>query len=359
MDVVAEAPAGEAVGQFADRMLGLVNDAMLGLMVSIGHRTGLFDRMAEHPARTSEEIARAAGLDERYVREWLGAMVTGGIVDYDGTERRYALPRERAASLTRAAGPDNLAVLTQYVALLGGVEDAIVECFRKGGGVPYSSFGRFHELMAEESAQVHDDLLVETIIPLVPGLVGRLEAGIDVLDVGCGQGHAVNLLARAFPGSRFSGFDISRQAIAAAEAESAALGLSNTRFEVRDVAALDGSTRYDLVTAFDAVHDQAHPARVLRGIHDSLRPGGAFLCVDIAASSDLADNVDHPLGPMLYTFSTMHCMTVSLAEGGAGLGTVWGEQRALEMLAEAGFVDVAVEHVDGDIQNNYYVAWRR
>ena len=147
--------------------------------------------------------------------------------------------------------------------------------------------------------------------------------------------------------------------MAAATEEAAALGLGNARFEERDVATLGGAAAYDFVTTFDSVHDQARPDVVLRAIHDMVRPGGTYLCVDVRASSDIADNVDHPLGPFLYTVSCMHCMTVSLAQGGAGLGAAWGEQKALAMLAEAGFSDIRVETVEGDIANNYYVATNR
>ncbi len=344
------------VEEFAGQMVGILNHSMLGLMMSIGHRTQLFDKMAALPPSTSETIAEATGLNERYVREWLGAMVTGSVVEYDPADRTYVLPPEHAAMLTRAAGPDNLAMLTQYISLLGRVEGDVVECFVKGGGVPYASFGDFQKLMAEESGQIHDALLVEAIIPLATGVTERLQGGIDVLDVGCGQGHALNLLGKAFPKSRFTGYDLSSEGITAARAESTTLGTSNTQFKVKDVATLDAPAQYDLVTVFDAIHDQADPTRVLKGIYDCIRPGGVFLCVDIAASSNLADNIEHPIGPMLYTFSTMHCMTVSLAQGGAGLGTMWGEEKAREMLAEAGFSEVAVHKIEGDIQNNYYVS---
>ena len=201
-----------------------------------------------------------------------------------------------------------------------------------------------------------DAALIDTVLPLVEGLPARLAEGIDVADVGCGSGHAINLMAKAYPASRFVGYDFSAEAVAAATAEAASLGLTNARFEERDVATLDGAAAFDLVTTFDAIHDQARPDIVLRAIHDMLRPGGTYLCVDVRASSDVADNVDHPLGTFLYTVSCMHCMTVSLALGGAGLGAVWGEQTALAMLADAGFGDVRVETVEGDIANNYYVA---
>ena len=348
--------AQETAEEFTERLVGVLNDATLALMISIGHRTELFDCMARLANSTSEQIAEAAGLHERYVREWLGAMVTGRIVDYDADTTTYALPHERATRLTRAAGVDNLAMLMQYVSLLGNVENQVGECFTNGGGVPYSAYPDFQRLMAEESAQIHDAHLIDTIVPLVPGLVDDLNAGIDVLDVGCGRGHAINILASAFPKSRFTGIDISEDGVDQARAEAASRGLGNARFEVQDAAALDKPNNYNLVTAFDAIHDQAHPAKVLAGIHYSLRPTGAFLCADIAASSSLGNNIDHPLGPSLYTFSTMHCMTVSLAQGGAGLGAVWGEERALQMLAEAGFAYVAVHRLTGDLMNNYYVA---
>jgi SAM-dependent methyltransferase len=125
---------------------------------------------------------------------------------------------------------------------------------------------------------------------------------------------------------------------------------------VADAATLDQTPRFDFITTFDAVHDQAQPAVLLRGIAGSLRPGGVYLCVDIRASSRLADNLAHPLGPFLYTVSCMHCMTVSLALDGAGLGAVWGEQLARQMLADAGFTSVEVKTVEGDVTNNYYIA---
>ena len=351
-------PDAEGVQAFAGQLIGVLNSGMLTLMLSVGHRTGLFDTMSGMDAASSATIASAAGLDERYVREWLGAMTTGRIVEHDPQAGTYRLPPEHAAMLTRAAGPDNLASFAQFVALLGKVENQVVDCFRNGGGVPYSEYPEFQRLMAEESGQVLDAALISTVVPLVPGLHERLVAGIDVADVGCGSGHAINLLAQAYPSSRFVGFDFSEEGIAAARAEAAAAGSSNATFDVRDAATLSGPPAFDLITTFDAIHDQAQPARVLQGIHDMLRPDGVYLCVDIRACSDLAGNLDHPLGTFFYTVSCMHCMTVSLALGGDGLGAVWGEELALSMLRDAGFRDVEVRTVEGDIANNYYIARR-
>jgi SAM-dependent methyltransferase len=347
---------GEDPAEFAGRMLRTMNEAALALMVSVGHRTGLFDVMAAMPAATSAEIASRASLDERYVREWLAVMTTGRIVEHDGAAGSYSLPAGHAAWLTRAAGMDNLAAGMQYIGLMALVEDQIVDCFRHGGGVPYSAFPRFQAVLAEDSGAVRDATLIDVTLPLVPGMTGRLRQGIEVADVGCGSGHAVNLMAEAFPRSRFTGFDFSGAGIAAGRQEAQRRGLANARFEERDAASLGEAGRFDFITTFDAVHDQARPDLVLAGIADALRPGGVFLCVDTAASSNLADNLDHPLGPFLYTVSCMHCMTVSLADGGMGLGTMWGEQTARTMLAEAGFTSVEAVHLDDDFVNSYIIA---
>ncbi len=344
--------------EFAGRMNRMVNEASLALMVSVGHRTGLFDVMAELPPATSAEIASRASLDERYVREWLAAVSAGRIVEYDGAAKTFVLPAAHAAALTRKAGMDNLAAGMQFIALLAQVEDRIVDCFRHGGGVAYEAFPRFTELMAERSGAGYDATLIDVILPLVPGLTGRLHQGIDVADVGCGSGHAVNLMAKAFPRSRFTGFDVSDAALAAARDEARREGLANARFEKRDAAHLneDGEDgRFDFITTFDAVHDQARPDLLLAGIASALRPGGVYLCVEGAASSELADNLAHPRGPWLYTISCLHCMTVSLADGGMGLGTMWGEQAARTMLGEAGFTSVEVVHRDGD-DDAYFIA---
>ena len=343
---------------FAGRTVQILNDAMLSLLLSMGHQTRLLDVMAEHAGVTSEELAQAAGLDERYVREWLAGLTVGGIVEHDPETKTYSLPPEHAGCLTRAAGPNNLASFAQYTSLFGELEQQVVECFRGGGGVPYSAMPRFQALQAEESAQIHDAGLIEVTLPLVDGLVDRLRVGIDMIDIGCGHGHAANLIADSFPASRTTGIDISAGGIAAAQAEAERLRLTNARFELRDALSVEPGA-YDLVTAFDVIHDLPRPAETLRAIHAALRDEGVFLMVDIAASSHVHENVEHPLGPSLYTASIFHCMTVSLANDGPGLGTMWGEQTARELLEAAGFHDVEVKRVETDFLNSYYIARKR
>jgi ubiquinone/menaquinone biosynthesis C-methylase UbiE len=343
---------------FAERLLGTLNHGALCLMISVGHRTGLFDAMREMAPATSGEIASKTGLNERYVREWLGAMVTGRVVDVDSNGQRFSLPPEHAAFLTRSAGADNLAVFAQYIPLLGSVEDDIVECFKKGGGVPYAKFPRFHDVMAEDSGQSVLSSLESHIVPLVPGLAERLGSGTQMLDIGCGRGRIINRLAGLYPKSRFTGMDLSGDAVLSAWEEAADKKLRNVEFIVADLSRFDESAEieaFDFVTTFDAVHDQAKPLNVLRGIYRTLRRDGVYLMQDIKGSSYVHKNLDHPLGPLLYTISCMHCMTVSLAQNGEGLGAMWGEEKTREYLDKAGFRSVEKHELAHDIQNNWYV----
>jgi SAM-dependent methyltransferase len=341
---------------FAGRLVGALNDAALMVMTSVGHRTGLFDAIASLPPSTPEAIAATTGLARRYVREWLCVVATARVFEHDAKTDRFHLPPEHAAFVTRAATPNNIAVTSQFIGVIAGVEDRIVDAFRTGDGVHYHAYGRFHEVMAEDSAQTVGAALFEHILPLAPGLTGRLQRGIDVADVGCGAGRALLLLARAFPQSRFTGVDLCEDAFAAVQDEAARSGVANLSFEARDLAADGLSGEFDLVTAFDAVHDQKDPQRLLTDIWYALRPDGVFLMQDIGGSSTLQGNMENPFAPFLYTMSTMHCTPVSLAQGGPGLGTMWGVELAAEMLRKAGFDEVDLHRLPHDPVNAYFVA---
>lgn len=340
---------------FSESLVDALNKSAIALALSIGDRCGLFKAMAGMPASTSRQIADAANLNERYVREWLGTMVTGRVVNYFPETQTYQLPAEHAAYLTDE-GEYNFASAMQFVPVLAGVEDRLVECFEKGGGVPYSAYPRFHEVMAKESSQTTVAALETHIIPLVSGLHEKLEAGIDVLDVGCGAGQAMIVLAERYPNSRFAGYDFSEEGIATANSEAESRGLKNVRFEVRDAANIGETEAYDLITSFDSIHDQADPAGMLASIAAALRNDGVYLAQDITGSSYLEKNLDLPVAPWLYTISLTHCMTVSLAYGGKGLGAMWGEEKAVEMMKDAGFANVSINHLDHDFMNTYYVA---
>ena len=343
---------------FAGRLLNTLNNGALCLMISVGHRTGLFDKMRELQPSTSAEIAENAKLNERYVREWLGAMVTSGVIDIEPETGQFSLPPEHAAFLTRAAAADNIAVFAQYISVLGNVEDDIVECFKNGGGVPYSKFHRFHEVMAEDSGQSALSSLESHILPLVPGLTQKLTKGIAVLDVGCGSGKIIIELARLFPNSKFKGLDLSTEATDTARNEASRKELKNIEFMARDLSDFDKTAEpesFDFITTFDAIHDQAQPLNVLKGIHHALKTDGVYLMQDISGSSHIHKNIGHPLGTFLYSISCMHCMTVSLAQNGEGLGAMWGEEKTREYLGKAGFTSIATKRLAHDIQNNWYV----
>ncbi len=340
---------------FSEGLLTTINHAAAALMISIGHRTGLFDALQDGKAVTSEELAEKAGLNERYVREWLGAMTTAKIVRIDEPSNRFTLPADHGAFLGNGAEVANMAGMFQFIAVLGSVEDRIVDCFRNGGGVPYSAYERFHECMAEESEGTIVAALEESILPLAPELIERLEHGIEVADIGCGMGRALNRMASLYPNSRFTGFDLCEETVVMARSEAADLGLDNVCFEKKDATLLEGEGLFDLICTFDAVHDQAHPAAVLSHIRRLLRDDGVYLVQEIDAQTPVADNIDSPLGTFTYTISCMHCMTVSLAQGGVGLGAAWGEQLALAMFKDAGFATIETHRLPQDITSLYFV----
>jgi SAM-dependent methyltransferase len=284
-------------------------------------------------------------------------MVTGGIVEYDAGPRTFTLPAEHAVCLTGASSR-NLAANSQALAMLAKRLPAVIACFRAGGGVSYSEFRPdFTEFMDASWRLLYDGLLIKAFLPAVRGLPERLAAGIRVADLGCGTGHAVNVMAREYPRSDFVGYDIAADAISRARAETQALCLSNARFEILDVAHLPAEPTFDLITSFDAIHDQRDPAAVLRGAAIALASDGIYLAIEPRASSNLEENVGNPFAPWMYGMSVLHCMTVSLAEGGAGLGTAWGEQTARQFLAQAGFTSVEAVDAPGP-QNTIYICRR-
>jgi SAM-dependent methyltransferase len=350
---------------FQEKMIDILNYGALNLAMGLGYRAGLFDIMdaIKRPC-TVEEICADAGMNQRYVQEWLGVMVCGGIVELvrgDDGEPRFLLPGAHGAVLARRAGSGNLGVYTQEIPLLTACAMAPVSRgFQTGDGIPYSQYPDFHEFMGQLGDAKHRQVLVDVFLPSVDHgqMVKALRRGIDVCDLGCAQGVATILMAQAFPASRFTGIDISAEALEKARFEALEKGLTNVCFELRDAAGLrhpsDLSGRFDYITAFDAIHDQTRPLDALRGVHEILAHDGAFSMIDIAADTDIAGNQDHPMGPFLYTVSLMHCMPVGLVDGGAGLGMMWGRQQAERMLGQAGFGRVSVVDIPSDPFNLHF-----
>ncbi len=349
---------------FAKRMTEILNHGALNLAMAMGYKNRIFDVLEDlgRPA-TVAEIASAAGLDSRYLQEWLGVMATGRIVEIDNPagEDTYFLPPEHAAFLTRRAAA-NLGVYTQEIPLLTACAmDAVNGGFLTGAGIPFSCYPDFQGFMAELSDAKHQEVLIDRFLPGVDKgrLLARLKAGIRVCDLGCGHGVAMNLMAAAFPTSTFTGIDNHGEAIGRAAGAAREMGLANTVYKVLDAATLNGkkefSRIFDYVCAFDAIHDQSHPLEVLRGIRFMLAPGGMFSMIDIKAGSRQADNLDHPLGPFLYTVSLMHCMPIGLNDHGMGLGMMWGREKAEALLRAAGFDHIEINEMDHDPFNLHYL----
>ena len=322
-------------------MIDILNYSALNLAMAVGYRTGLFDVLDTFDTpQTLQAIADKADLDPRYLKEWLGVMASGEIVALSSGEdgkNRYHLPKQHADFITRRAGNSNLGVYTQEIPLLTSCAmEAVIEGFTSGNGVTYDHYPQFQAFMSQLADAKHRQVLVDKFLPAVDEgrLIKHLQSGIRVCDLGCAEGVALMLMAEAFPNSKFVGIDISREAIETARSEASRQQLDNLEFVRLDAATLKDNREFkdafDYVTAFDAVHDQTRPLDVLLGIHHILAPGGMFSMVDIAARSDLADNLDHPMGPFLYTVSLMHCMPVGRVDGGPGLGRLWGRVKAGE-----------------------------
>jgi 2-polyprenyl-3-methyl-5-hydroxy-6-metoxy-1,4-benzoquinol methylase len=345
------------VKEFANRLLDIYTGGFLSYMIEIGDTTGLFAAAAAGPL-TSAQLAERAGLSERHVREWLGAMVVSGIFEYQPESAVYSLPVEHATCLT-GSSPYNLAPRALGLSRLGKVLPKVIDTFRRGGGVPYPDYmPDFTELMDALGRHRYDNLLVSVYLGLAPGLTERLAEGISVADIGCGSGHVANLMAQAFPRSSFVGYDMSENGLAVAAAEAGSMHLDNVRFDLLDLVRLPEEPKFDLITAFDVIHDQAQPAEVLARVNHALAYGGTFFMFDIRASSLLEENIPNRMAAYLYSVSVLHCMQVSLADDGAGLGTCWGEQLARRMLADAGFGSVQTFEPPLDPTNLLYLCSR-
>ena len=354
------------MGDFSEKMTDILNYGALNLAMGIGYKNGVFDVLENigKPA-TIREIATASKLNQRYLREWLCIMVTGGIIEIikaPDDEDRFFLPSEHAGFLTRKSGSNNLGVYTQEIPLLTTcVMDALNKAFHTGNGIPFSHYPDCQHFMAELSDAKHQEVLIDQFLPSVLNgeLVTRLSDGIRVCDLGCGHGVAINLMAHAFPKSTFTGIDNHENAIHTAQAAAKKMALNNIDFMVLDAATLDDKEEYknqfDYICAFDAIHDQSHPLAALKGIRYMLAPDGLFSMIDIKASSDPQKNMDHPMGPFLYTVSLMHCMPIGLNDNGTGLGMMWGREQAEAILMEAGFTRIDVIEMAHDGFNLHYL----
>ncbi len=351
-DVIDQAKAGE----FTGRVLGDTASTTTTVLAAIGDKLGLFKDLAANGPTTSGELANRTGTNERYVREWLAGMFAAGYLTYDADSGRYELPPEHAPTLVDEPGPAFFGGVHQE--LLGAIQryDAIVEAFRQGGGVRLSDFPEdVHTGIARFTAMWHEHLLTQLWLPAVPQAGAMLERGVDVADVGCGQGRALIKLVQAFPQSRYVGYDSLPSSIEKAVANAEAAGVAG-RIRFMELDAARGLPEsFDLITTWDVIHDAVDPLGMLQSIREALRPGGIYLCLDINCSDVPSENVG-PVASLLYGFSTLLCMTVSLAHGGEGLGTMGLPESKLRALStRAGFSSVTRVPMENPFNNLYLI----
>jgi len=349
---ITDTPDAEA---FLERTCDIINAGAQSIMISIGHQSGLFDVMSKLEAKTSQQIADAAELTERYVREWLAVMVTADIVNYDSHNRTYHLPEAHAACLTRNSQLGNVAVYAQFIPMMGAVQNHTLRCLESGGGTSYGDYPCFHQVMSEDSEQSVVSSLFEVLLPMIQGIGAQLETGIQVLDVGCGKGLALIAMAERYPQSIFTGYDLCEEAISEATRIVKNKGLQNVSFSIKNLSEFNEKQQYNLITSFDAIHDQRDPQDLIHSIHRALKPNGVYLMQDIGGSSNLENNLSFPMASLLYSISFTHCTPISIGQGGEGLGAMWGWETALAMLENAGFATIERHVLPHDPMNVWFV----
>lgn len=325
------------VERFLEQLVNDIGTAMRGALAYVGDRLGIFKAMSSAGAVTAEDLASSTGLSARYLREWLAAMATAGWVEYDPATGRYLLPPEHALALADEDFPYFAGGFLEMIVPAVSVAPQVAEAFRTGRGVPQSEYSpEMFEAIERATAPWYKHQLVQNWLPGMPQVVERLRAGGAALDVGCGSGRAALAIARAFHQARVFGYDSHPGSIERARHNARAAGLDGrVRFEVTDCTRLP-QAEFDFISTFDVVHDSVDPVGLMTSIRKALRPRGSYLLLEMNASPNVEDNAT-PLGRLLYSVSTLYCMTTSLAHGGAGIGAVMGEPKARQLAEQSGF----------------------
>jgi SAM-dependent methyltransferase len=325
------------VKAFAGQMTNDLGAAMQGALTYIGDRMGIFKALAAAGSVTVGELATRTGLNERYLREWLGAMTAAKYIEYNPANARYTMAPEHAMILANEDSPFFMGGFMQMIVPEVSMAPKLMESFRTGKGLPQSEYPpEVFEAIERGSAPIYRHQLVRKWIPTMVEVEARLKEGAVALDVGCGSGRGVIAMASAFPNSRFHGYDAHQGSVDRARANAVAAGVADrVEFGVVDCTKLPAE-KFDFISCFDVIHDSVDPVGLLKSIRAALKPDGAFLMVEMNVSAKPEENIN-PIGRMMYAASTLYCMTVSLAHGGAGIGALMGEEKARELASEAGF----------------------
>jgi 2-polyprenyl-3-methyl-5-hydroxy-6-metoxy-1,4-benzoquinol methylase len=326
------------------------------LHVYLGHRLGLYRELATHASLTSNDLAERAGISERYAREWLEEQAVAGILTVDA-ERRYSLPAGNAEVLNDGDSTNFLAPLSLGLVGIASVMPEIMEAFRSGGGVPYESYGPdMRNSIAEGNRPMFLNLLGTKWFPSDPELDTRLRAEppARVADVGCGTGWSSIAIARAYPKVTVHGLDIDAASIKQAKRNAGSSGVADrVKFEVRDAADPGLAGSFDVVTAFETIHDMSNPVAVLRAMRGLLRDGGFVVISDEKVAEEFSAPGDE-IERFMYGWSALHCLPVGMTESGsAGTGTVMRPSRLREYALKAGFQAVDVLPIEADFWRFY------
>lgn len=326
----------ETSEEFQARVGSIIGKSFTSFGLYLGHEIGLFDILADmkEEAKTSQEIADAGNFKERYVREWLGAMVTAHIVELDPTGEKYYLPTHRVPALTTDGELSGDILVGCLLPSFGGnVYDQIKDCFKKDGprGVSYANYTSSYKTLGKMTKKFLEAHVTTAILSPYPELQSLLSNGISVLDVGCGEGVSTIAFGKAFPKSNIYGFELMEESANVGKENAERLQLKNVKFIIGDATKMpaDWDDKFDFVFCHDCIHDMACPDRALSGIHRILAPGGILLALEPYSYSKVKDNLEKIPGiEMVYMISLLHCMPTSLnSEGGMGLGQCGAERK--------------------------------
>ena len=327
----------EKLHQFIGKMVGELGAALNAALILIGEKLGLYKAMAGVGPMTSAELASKTNTDERYVREWLSAQAAGGFVTYDAATKKFTLPNEQAFALAMEDSPAYMPGAFHIVSAIIKDEPKLTEAFRTGDGVGWDEHDAALFLGTERFFRPNYAAnLVNSWIPSLDGVEGKLKQGARVADIGCGHGASTILMAQAYPNSHFVGFDYHGPSIGYARRSAAKSNAKNASFEVATAKDFHGA-KYDFVTFFDCLHDMGDPVGAAQHVLEMLNPGGSWMIVEPFAHDSLEKNLN-PVGRVFYAASTTICTPASRAqEVGLCLGAQAGEARMKKVVSDAGF----------------------
>jgi ubiquinone/menaquinone biosynthesis C-methylase UbiE len=345
----------QKIEALTDRILNDINAAMSCLNLYIGHRLDLFRTLVEYSPVSSTELAVKTGYNERYVREWLECMAVNGYIEHDDEANRFSISPEYGTVLSDQDNSSYMASFLCWIPSLAGVIEPLMEAFRSGGGVPYEDYGADTlEAVGMGNRPMFVNDYVDIWIPALPEIKTILEDGGRVAEIGCGVGWSSISLAKGFPNVKIDAFDMDRASIEQARANAEKAGVSDSiTFHLAAAESIEHDTPYDLVTAFECIHDMAYPVKALNKMKNMLAPNGIVLISDEAAGENLKENSNF-LGRFLYNFSVLHCLPQAMVfPDSAGTGTAMSVSTLRKYAIAAGFTKIDILPIDNPFWRFY------